>query len=132
MARQQSALVFALLASVGAALKISPVATSRRAAIASAATLALVPPMAAHAGFAGGNPSAGAAAEFQRQKAERAAQTAGTTPAGYKSSSDTPQTFAEIVAYSKAQREASLGMTMSDSEVEKLTEKLRQQFPGVK
>ena len=60
------------------------------------------------------------------------AETERTTKAGYKSYDNSkPLTFAEIVANSKAQREEALGMTMSDAEVAKMTEKLRQQFPGV-
>jgi hypothetical protein len=113
------------------AYKCSPT-MSRRAAIMSAPLVAL--PAVANAGFAGGNPSGDAAAAFQAKKAAAAAaETAErTTKAGYKSYEDAaPRSFAELVANSKAQREAALGMTMSDAEVAKMTEKLRQQFPGV-
>ena len=63
--------------------------------------------------------------EAERKAAERRAIQQG-------SSSKPPPSFAEMVAQSIAQREASLGMSMSDNEKSALEAKMRAAYPGVK
>ena len=72
-----------------------------------------------------------AAAKAAKEAEERGAKAAKEMAAKAKKVNDKkPLSFDEMVANSVKQREAELGMTMTDDEIAALSEKLRKAFPS--
>ena len=69
--------------------------------------------------------------EFAKQEAIGAKAAKEMEEKARKVNDKKPPTFAEMLNSSVKQREAELGMTMSEEEIEQLEAKLRKAFPGV-
>eukprot|EP00966_Prymnesium_polylepis_P078165 1811812-Prymnesium_polylepis.1 len=115
--------VIAFLAVAVDALRVTPTAAGRRSIVAAAAIVpaAFIIPQA----LAGDQVCFGKCAEDPARAAERRAIQQG-------SSTKTPPTFALLVEQSIAQKEKTLGMSLSEEEKKQVEDKVRLAFPGVK